>query len=130
MRTRTGSRFFSRNRVAGIIFMTAGTLHFLEKSFYLRIMPPYLPHPGILVELSGTAAIVIGVLLSATPTVRWGAWGAILYLLAVFPANIYMALHPEIFPGIPAWTGWARLPLQFLFLYWLYPLTLRTHRHL
>jgi uncharacterized membrane protein len=123
MRPASG-RFFTRNRIAGVIFMTAGTLHFLEKSFYLKIMPPYLPAHETLVLLSGAAAVAIGALLSASGTVRLGAWGAVLYLLAVFPANVHMALNPGIFPGSPEWAGWARLPLQALFIYWIYPLTL------
>ena len=86
-------------------------------------MPPYLPYPRELVYVSGAAAIVLGLLFFWTKTVRIASWGTILFLVAVFPANVHMALHPEAFPEIPAWVSWARLPLQGVLIAWAYRLT-------
>ena len=98
----------------GLLFCAAGVLHFIKTEFYLKIMPPYLPFHRELVYASGAAAFVLGALLMIPGSRRIAAWGMIAYLIAVYPANIYMALHPGIFPDLPAWIGWARLPLQFV----------------
>ena len=104
------------------LFILTGASHFLKTQFYLKIMPAYLPYPLELVYVSGTAAIVLGLLLLLPKTASIACWGIILFLIAVFPANVYMALHPEIFPEIPAWAGWIRLPFQGVFIYWAYRL--------
>ena len=102
----------------GVLFVVSGVGHFLRTEFYLKIMPPYLPYSRELVYASGVAAVVLGVLFFLPKTGHIASYGAILFLVAVFPANVHMALHPEIFPGIPAWVGWARLPLQGVLIYW------------
>ncbi len=104
--------------VLGVLMIAAGAWHFVKTDFYVRIMPGYLSYPRMLVLASGAAAILTGLLLLRASTARAGAWGAILYFIAVFPANIHMALHPGIVPQLPAWTFWARLPLQAVFIAW------------
>ena len=104
----------------GVLFILAGALHFLKTEFYLKIIPPYLPYPRELVYISGMAAMALGLLLLLLKRTRIVSWGAILFLIAVFPANIHMALHPELFPGIPAWVSWVRLPFQGALIYWAY----------
>lgn len=99
------------------LFLGAGTLHFLAPGPFVRIVPPFLPWPGALVAMSGAAEIAgaLGLL-----TVRFrqaAAYGLIALLIAVFPANIYMALKGMMFP---AWVLWARLPLQFLLIWWVW----------
>jgi uncharacterized membrane protein len=101
-------------------FVVAGVNHFANPDFYVRIMPPYLPAHRELVVLSGVFEVLggLGVLM---PTSRGLAgWGLILLLLAVFPANIHMALHPEQFASIPVFALYARLPLQIVFIAWTY----------
>ena len=83
-------------------------------------MPPYIPNPVEMVMISGVAEIFLGLLLLFSQTQKIAAWGIILLLIAVFPANIYMAQHPELFPIVPRWGLYIRLPLQFLMIAWAY----------
>jgi uncharacterized membrane protein len=101
--------------LVGVAFVTTGTLHFTHTRVYERIMPPYLPRHREAVLVSGAAEIAggLGVLVpAARPAARWGL---LALLVAVFPANVQMALEPEKFKGIPAWALWLRLPLQAVF---------------
>ena len=100
-----------------LLFAAAGTLHFVRPDFYLKIMPPYLPWPLELVYLSGVFEIGLGLLLLVRRCSRWAAWGIIALLIAVFPANIYLYQHQEIFPGPPL-LHLLRLPLQAVFILW------------
>ena len=102
----------------GAIFIGAGVLHFVAPSVYARIMPPMLPAPLILVYVSGAAEIAGGLGLMVPQTRRAAAWGLAALLLAVWPANVYMAMNPQMFPKIPAWSLWARLPLQVPLIWW------------
>ena len=103
----------------GVVFVAAGCMHFLKPAPYVKIMPPVLPFPLLLVYLSGVAEVAFGVGMF-TRFSPWAAWGLIALLLAVFPANIHMALHPELTPKLPVWTLWARLPFQGVFILWAY----------
>lgn len=101
-------------------FVVAGVNHVANPDFYLRIMPPYLPAHRELVLLSGLFE-VLGGLAVLLPAVRaLAGWGLMLLLLAVFPANVHMALHPEQFPSVPAFALYVRLPLQIVFIAWTY----------
>ena len=102
-----------------ILFLAAGTLHFIVPYTYTRIVPNYLPHPHFLVLLSGACEFLGGLGLLLNPTRKLAAWGLIALLLAVFPANLQMALdHATLWPHLPAWTLWARLPLQLPLIWW------------
>ena len=103
-----------------VFFVGAGVNHFANPGFYVRITPPSLPAPLALVYISGFFEVLggIGVLV---PRVRSAAgWGLILLLIAVFPANLYMVIHPERFSDIPAAALYLRLPLQAVFIAWAY----------
>jgi uncharacterized membrane protein len=104
---------------AGHVFVGAGLLHFIKPRIYESIMPDYLPAHRELVYASGVAEAVGGAgLLSSSPAVRkYSAWWLIATLVAVFPANVHMAVHPERYPQIPGGklALYARLPLQLLF---------------
>src|SRR5471032_1404848 len=95
--------------VLALFFVVAWMNHFLATNFYLRMMPPYLPLHLEIVYLSGVAEIVLGVLLLVPPTSAVAAWGLIALLIAVFPANVQMAIHPELFPEFRAAALWMRL---------------------
>lgn len=106
------------------LFTVAGILHFLVPSFYLRIMPPALPFKLALVYISGAAEIILGGLLLVPPFSRMAAWGLIALLIAIYPANIHMALNPDQFRDLlPNPTAHAlRLVAQFGLIgiaYWL-----------
>ena len=102
------------------IFLTTGSLHFLTPKFFEQIVPPYLPNAGALVAISGVFEILgaLGVLPARTRVAA--GWGLIALLVAVFPANIYMATDAAKFPTIPAWGLYARLPLQLFLIWWVY----------
>ncbi|RZL04874.1 MAG: DoxX family membrane protein [Hymenobacter sp.] len=90
-----------------VVFVGAGILHFIHPETYLRIMPPALPAPRLLVLLSGVAEVAGGLGLLLPATRRWAAWGLLALLVAVFPANVYMLqLHEQL--HIPLWALWAR----------------------
>ena len=114
-------RTFFRGLLA-VFFIGAGANHFRDVEFYQTMMPPWLPWHLPLIYASGVAEILggLGVLLPATR--RLAGWGLIVLLLAIFPANLHLALHHVSVPGlnIPAWVLWARLPFQAVFIAWVW----------
>jgi uncharacterized membrane protein len=115
-----GGQFFLKNIgrwALAALFLGSGTLHFVAPGPFVRIVPPFLPWPGALVAISGAAELAgaVGLL-----TVRWrrlAAVGLVALLVAVFPANVYMAMRGMM---LPAWILWARLPLQGLLIWWVW----------
>ncbi|HXG65861.1 MAG TPA: MauE/DoxX family redox-associated membrane protein [Blastocatellia bacterium] len=103
-----------------IFFIGAGVNHFINPEFYLRIMPPYLPWHGPLNYLSGLLEILFGAMLLIPKYTRLAAWGIIAVLLAVFPANIHMAMNPHLYPELPPAAYYIRLPIQGIFIAWAY----------
>lgn len=101
-----------------IFFVAAGINHFRQPAFYERMIPAWLPLPSLLVSLSGVCEIAGGVLLLVPRTRRLAAWGLIALLIAVYPANIHMAIQPELFPAFSRKALLIRLPLQFLLIAW------------
>ena len=105
----------------GAAFIFAGVSHFTNRDFFASIVPQYLPWPALLVYISGVAEILLGGLLMVPMTSRQAAWGLIVLLIAVFPANIHMAMNPQLFPDISLTALLVRLPLQLVFIaiaYW------------
>jgi uncharacterized membrane protein len=102
----------------GLVYVAAGFGHFFFTASYMRIMPGYLPAHRALVLLSGAAEIAGGTGVLVHATRRYAAWGIVFLLIAVFPANLWMAQHPQLFPGIPLWALWLRLPLQLPLIGW------------
>ena len=107
---------------AGPVMALAGINHFIMPRFYERIMPDYVPAQREMVYASGVAEFLGAIATLHPRTRRAGGWVLVATLLAVFPANIHMAIHPERYPDIPGGqaTLLARLPLQVLFLYWVW----------
>jgi len=108
----------------GLGYLMIGINHFLEPDFFLKIMPPYLPWHLELVYISGAFEIVLGLSLMISKLRKYAAWGIILLLIAVYPANIYLAFNeaPQKALDIsPFLASWVRLPIQFVllgFAYW------------
>ena len=111
--------------VFGALFVVAGLSHFRDPGFYVGIMPPYLPWPLALVYISGVAEVVLGALLLFSKWRVMAAWGLVALLVAVFPANLHMAMHPELYPSIAPAALLLRLPLQGLLVAWAYWYTRR-----
>lgn len=109
--------------ITGIVFIIAGINHFIIPSFYMEIMPPYLPYPLMLIYLSGVAEVICGILLIISKTRKIGAWLTIALLIAIFPANIQMTIDELNNGGVLFYASIVRLPLQFLLIYWVYRFT-------
>jgi uncharacterized membrane protein len=105
-------------RLLSVAFIAAGTLHFLRPETYEQIMPGYLPAHRELVLVSGAAEIVGGLGVAVSQTRRAAGVWLVALLVAVFPANVNMALHPDQFRSIAPALLWARLPLQGLLIWW------------
>ena len=110
----------------GLLFVAAGVNHFWHTAFYVSMMPPYLPEHLLLVYLSGAIEISLGVLLLFPRWQRPAGWGLIALSVAVFPANVHMALHPALFPEFTPTGLWLRLPLQGIVVAWAWCYTRRT----
>lgn len=108
--------------ILAVLFIGAGLSHLLTPAPFVSIMPPYLPYPLILVLISGVAEIAGGLGILVPSLRRAAGWGLIALLIAVFPANIHMAMEGATINGqtIPSWILWLRLPLQFALIYWVY----------
>ena len=104
----------------GLLYIAAGINHFLNPGFYLQIMPHWLPWHAALVQASGVCEIICGLLVLYSRTARVGGWLTILLLIAVFPANIQMAIDWVQTGHTHAWVAIARLPLQLLLIWWAY----------
>lgn len=99
-------------------FIYVGVLHLVKPEPFLQIMPPYLPWHLELVLISGVFEVLGGVGLLLPRLRRAAAWGLVALLIAVFPANVYMATDGIQIDGFPPqpWMAWARLPLQLVFI--------------
>ena len=105
-----------------LAMVAVGILHFVRPEPFARIVPPYLPAPYALVYLSGFFEILGGLGLLYPPTRPYAAWGLIALYIAVFPANLYMAMNNIPLgdkPMSPAML-WGRLPIQLVLIAWAY----------
>jgi uncharacterized membrane protein len=108
--------------IQAALYTFAGAMHFVAPRGYVATVPPWVPNAPLMVVLSGIAEIACGLGLLFPQTRTIAAWGLILLLIAVFPANVFMATSPK-FSQIPNWTLWARLPLQGLLIWWAWKFT-------
>jgi uncharacterized membrane protein len=101
-------------------FTSAGVGHFTNEAFFVRIVPPWLPYPLLMVQISGVAEIAGSVGILIPQLRRLAGWGLLALLIAVYPANIHMALHPEQFPEMTQNALYFRLPLQLVAFAWVW----------
>ncbi|HEY9755438.1 MAG TPA: DoxX family membrane protein [Oculatellaceae cyanobacterium] len=98
-------------------FVGVGTLHFTRPARFVQIMPEILPGKKELVYLSGAFEILGGLGLLCSRTRSFAGKGLVVLLLAIFPANINMAINRVDFGFLPHWLLWVRLPMQFVMIY-------------
>ncbi|HEY8298669.1 MAG TPA: hypothetical protein VIG32_11680 [Candidatus Baltobacteraceae bacterium] len=111
----------------GAFFIAAGINHFVHAAFYIRIVPPWLPAPGLLVAVSGICEALGGAGVLVPATRRIAGIGLIALLVAVFPANVQMALHPQLYGDVGSPTAfYVRLPLQVVVVAWVWWTCLRS----
>jgi len=104
-----------------LFYILGGIKHFTNVDWYMKIMPPYLSYHKELVYLSGAFEIILGIMLVFEKTRFLSGWGLILLLIAVFPANIYLAQTNGAAMNISPALAWGRLPFQAVFIalaYW------------
>ncbi|MEO8255278.1 MAG: DoxX family membrane protein [Flavobacterium sp.] len=106
--------------IMALLYVLAGLNHFRKPKMYLKIIPPYLPNPKLLNQLSGVAEVILGLLLLFTTTTHYAAWGIIALLIAILPANIFMFQNKEAGFGIPKWILLVRLVFQIVLIWWAY----------
>ncbi|MCM4168655.1 hypothetical protein KCTC52924_02344 [Arenibacter antarcticus] len=103
-----------------ILYLVAGTMHFIQPNVYLRIMPRYLPHPKLLVALSGLTEILLGVGLCFGATKDISIYGIMAMLTVFLLVHFYMLKGKKEAAGIPRWILILRIPLQLALIYWAY----------
>ena len=102
-----------------IFMIGAGTMHFVNPAFFLKIVPQYLPLHKELVLVSGICEVLLGILLLIPKCSHLAAWGIIALMIAVFPANIHLFQNQDLMPASPI-VHLLRLPLQGVFILWAY----------
>jgi uncharacterized membrane protein len=108
-----------------VVMIAMGVLHFTADHLFVQIMPPFLPWHYALVWISGVFEALLGVGLLLPKYRRLASYGLVALFIAVFPANIYMAVANVQMTDLPSWLHqpsqlglWLRLPLQLLFIWW------------
>jgi len=116
-------------RALAAFFSFTGIMHFVIPKTYEAIVPDYVPmSPEAAVFHSGWAEVAGGIAVIAPQTRGLARWWLIGILLAVFPANVHMAMSPDEVRGldlkkVPRWSLWARLPLQVAAIVWVWRAT-------
>ena len=105
---------------AGVAFIVASLPHFLTPERYLPMMPPFVMAPEAMIFISGMGELLGGLGLLIPQTARLAAWGLVALLIAIFPANIWVAINGANAAGLPSspWYTWSRLPFQLVFIWW------------
>ncbi|WOD40217.1 MauE/DoxX family redox-associated membrane protein [Nodosilinea sp. E11] len=108
--------------ILAVCMVVAGVLHFVQPDPFIRIVPGFLPAPATLVYLSGVIEILLGLGLLWPPVRQLSAWGLVVLFIAVYPANLNMAINHIPIAGVPDtwWFHAIRLPFQFVLIAWAY----------
>ena len=107
--------------IMSLFYISVGINHFTKPNWFIQIVPPYLPYKLELVYISGFLEIILGVMLLIPGARFYAGWGLIILLIAVYPANIYLAQTNGAAMNTTPLIAWARLPFQFVFIvlaYW------------
>ena len=114
-----------RRLPVALFFLGAGVMHFVKPRAYEAIVPDALPARREIVYVSGVAEIAGGIAVLPAGSARWAGWWLIALLVAVFPANVNMAVNAERFRAVPEALLWIRLPVQALLIAWVWRAALR-----
>ena len=110
--------------IMSAFYIQIGIKHFTDPNWFMPIMPPFLPFHIELIYVSGGFEILFGLMLIFERTRFIAGWGLILLLIAVYPANLYLAFNTDVQKEMNISSflaSWIRLPLQFVFIalaYW------------
>ena len=113
---------------AGVAFIVASLPHFFSPERYLPMMPPFVMAPEAMIFVSGMGELLGGIGLLVAQTARLAAWCLVALLIAIFPANLYVAISGVNAAGLPSspWYTWSRLPFQLVFIWWVLAATSRS----
>ena len=106
-----------------VAYLVAGSFHFIYPTFYRRMMPEWIPWHKPIVYMSGVGEIILAVLLLPSSTRNMAAWGLIILLMVIFPANIQMMLNFRRKKNQYLWVTILRLPLQLVLIWWAWQYT-------
>lgn len=109
-----------RRLPVALFFLGAGVLHFVKPGAYEPTVPDALPGHREIVYVSGVAELAGGLAILHQRSARWAGWWLIALLVAVFPANVNMAVNAERFRSVPEALLWVRLPIQALLIAWVW----------
>ena len=106
--------------IIAVFFIAGGIAHFVVTDSYIAAMPDYLGYHKEFIIISGVFEILgaIGILVPQTRLLA--GYGLVALIIAVYPANINMALHPEKYTDISELFLYIRLPFQFLFMWFVW----------
>lgn len=96
-------------------WLFAGAMHFIRPHLYDRVVPPPLDRRAREITYASGVAELMGPIALLAGKRGFARWWLLATLAGVYPANVWMALKPELVPTVPRWALWARLPFQFLF---------------
>jgi uncharacterized membrane protein len=117
-----------RRLPVALLFLGAGVLHFVKPGAYEPTVPDALPGHREIVYVSGVAELAGGLAMLHERSARWAGWWLIALLVAVFPANVNMAVNAERFRSVPEALLWVRLPIQALLIAWVWRVSQRRER--
>ena len=114
-----------RHRLKGILavcMLIAGISHFVVVETFIKIVPSFLPNPEAIVYISGAIEVLLSIGLLIPLTCQLSAWGLVALFIAIYPANLNMAINHIHIDGVPdgLWFQVIRLPLQFVLIAWAY----------
>jgi uncharacterized membrane protein len=107
----------------GCMAISVLVVHTAAKRMLAAIVPDPLPAKRQLVLVAGATAAIGGAAVMVPATRRTAAWGLVAWLIAVYPANVWMAVKSRRYRPVPPWMLWARLPFQFPMIWWAYQYT-------
>lgn len=115
------TRFNTLRTVARLLvfawFFIGGIAHVVVPELFTSTIAPAIPYALAAVYVSGFFELVGAIALWPRATRPAAGWGLILLTLCVTPANVYMWMHPELFPQVPPGVLFWRLPLQVVLLF-------------
>ena len=123
-------RLMRRRLPVALLFLGAGVLHFVKPGAYEPTVPDALPGHREIVYVSGVAELAGGLAMLHDRSARWAGWWLIALLVAVFPANVNMAVNAERFRSVPEALLWVRLPIQALLIAWVWRVSQPRERQL
>lgn len=121
-----GWKFPLAGRIAmSVMLLLTGIGHFIYPAGMALMLPDFIPFKMELIYFTGLIEIAAAIGLLIPRIQKLTAWLLIIFLISIFPANIYAAIHhvnlqTATYDGSGLSYLWFRVPLQILFIGWVY----------